>query len=110
MSPTQESLIEEIRNTIVREVHPRMIVLFGSQARGNAGPDSDWDLLIVGEADPKESRRHRLGRLYCALGHLPISKDLLLYTPEEVETWRGARNHVIAQAMREGRIVYERAS
>lgn len=110
MSPTQKSLIDEIRDTIVREVHPQMIVLFGSQARGDGGPDSDWDFLIVGEADPKESRRHQLGRLYCALGHFPISKDLLLYTPEEVETWRGARNHVIAQALREGRIVYERAS
>jgi hypothetical protein len=59
---------------------------------------------------PGKARRHRLGRLYCTLGHLPISKDLLLYTPEEVETWRGTRNHVIAQALREGRIVYERAS
>lgn len=110
MSPSQESLIEEIRDTIVREVHPRTILLFGSQARGDAGPDSDWDFLIIGEGDPQESRRRRLGRLYCALGHLPISKDLLLYTPEEVETWRGARNHVIAQALREGRVVYERAS
>lgn len=110
MSPAQESVIKEIRDTIVREVHPRMIVLFGSQARGDAGPDSDWDFLIIGDADPQESRRCRLGRLYCALGHLPVSKDLLLYTPEEVDTWRGARNHVIAQALREGRIVYERAS
>ncbi len=110
MTPAQESLLQQIRETIIREVHPQLIVLFGSRARGEATEDSDWDFLIVGEADPAEGRRHRLGRLYCALENVPVSKDLLLYTPDEVETWRGARNHIIARALREGRILYERAS
>ncbi len=110
MNPAQEAQLAEIRDTIIREVHPQMIVLFGSQARGDAREDSDLDLLIVGEADPLEGRRARLGRLYCALGHVAVSKDLLLYTPEEIETWRGSKNHIIARALQEGRILYERAS
>ena len=110
MTPAQEAQLAEIRDTIIREVHPQLIVLFGSQARGDAREDSDLDLLIVGEADPREGRRSRLGRLYCALGHVPVSKDLLFYTPEEVEAWRGSRNHIIARALQEGRILYERAS
>ncbi|HEY3271006.1 MAG TPA: nucleotidyltransferase domain-containing protein [Geothrix sp.] len=110
MNPAQEAQLAEIRDTIIREVHPQMIVLFGSQARGDAREDSDLDLLIVGEADPLEGRRARLGRLYCALGHVAVSKDLLLYTPQEVEAWRGSRNHIIGRALQEGRILYERAS
>ena len=110
MTPTQESLLQVIRETIIREVHPQMIVLFGSRARGEARDDSDWDFLIVGDLDPGEGRRRRLGRLYCALEGVPVSKDLLLYTPAEVEAWRGARNHIIGRALQEGRILYERAS
>jgi len=41
---------------------------------------------------------------------MPVSKDLLFYTSAEVEKWKGARNHVIAQAMLEGKVLYDRAS
>ena len=39
--------IERMVKRIVRKFHPEQIILFGSQARGDAGPDSDVDLLIV---------------------------------------------------------------
>ena len=56
-----DAALSHADQSIVREVHPRMILLFGSQARGNAGPDSDWDFLIISEGDPLESRRQSPG-------------------------------------------------
>jgi predicted nucleotidyltransferase len=43
---TQEALLEQVTRTIVERFHPKRIVLFGSHARGQAGPDSDLDLFI----------------------------------------------------------------
>jgi uncharacterized protein len=107
---TKNELFREICDVIVAELHPQKILLFGSYARGEEQPDSDIDLLIVGQQGAQESRIQSLGRLYQALGHVPVSKDLLLYSPDEVDTWKDARNHVIAHAFREGRVLYERVS
>jgi hypothetical protein len=43
------------------------------------------------------------------LAHYPISQDLLVYTPAEIEEWRSSRNHVIGRALREGKLLYERS-
>jgi len=45
-------------------------------------------------------------RLYRALGDLPASKDLLLFSRDEVAGRRTAPNHVVARAYREGRVLY----
>lgn len=40
---------------VVAYFHPRRVIVFGSVARGEAGPDSDIDLLVVLDDDaPKE--------------------------------------------------------
>ena len=107
---TRDELLQAICKVIVREVDPERILLFGSYARGEGHAGSDLDLLIVGTLIPPESRLQALGRLYLALGGMPVSKDLLFYTAAEVDQWRGARNHVIAKALREGKVIYDRAS
>ena len=107
MSVTQvDEAIDEIVRRIVEAVHPDKIILFGSHARGEAGPDSDVDLLIVAPSD--EPNYERTGRLYSLLGGVGVSKDILWATPEELEYWRDARSHVFAVAQREGRVLYAR--
>src|SRR5450830_61090 len=44
---TSEQKISEMVRRIVEGFHPDKIILFGSYARGAAGPDSDADLLVV---------------------------------------------------------------
>ena len=110
MQQVTPELIAQMAAAIVREVDPEAVVLFGSHARGQAGPDSDVDLLVV-EAEPfgpARDRRQEMVRLWQALAHLAVAKDILVYSREEVERWRHARNHVIARAMREGRVLYGR--
>ncbi|MDX8409603.1 MAG: nucleotidyltransferase domain-containing protein [Mariprofundales bacterium] len=102
--------LAQIVSTIVRVSAPEQIILFGSHARVDAGPESDLDLLVVesGTFDQNRSRRSELTRLWKALAHFMVAKDILLYNQKEVEKWRGSVNHVIANALREGKVLYER--
>jgi predicted nucleotidyltransferase len=95
---------------IVEVARPVRVILFGSRARGTAGPDSDTDLLIVqAETDAIHASRWReLQRIRAALREFPRAKDLLLYRPLEFDYWRGSLNHVVGRAVREGVVLYER--
>jgi uncharacterized protein len=100
----EDHLLPEMVEVLVSAADPSLVVLFGSRARGTAGPDSDVDLLIV-EDQPfghSRSRRRELARLWRALTRFQVSKDLLVFTPEEIERWRTSPTHVIGRALREG--------
>jgi predicted nucleotidyltransferase len=105
-----DDVLASIAHRIVDVVHPRPVILFGSQARETAGEDSDIDLLIVGERPPGEawSRRHEIVRIRRALPLVGRPIDILFFTPEEIEKWRHTTNHVVSEALREGRVLYER--
>ncbi len=110
MTPVDDALLERMVQAIVDEVEPERVILFGSRARGDARPDSDVDLVIV-EAEPfgpGRDRRAEAVRLYRALVDFRVSKDILVYSRDEVAYWRDSLNHVLARALREGRLLYER--
>lgn len=105
---SEEVLLRKIVETIVSEVAPETIILFGSRARGDARPDSDVDLLVVETEpfSPQRSRRKEAARLYMALRGMAVSKDILLYSREEFEHWKDSVNHVVGRAHREGRVLH----
>ncbi|MBF0613731.1 MAG: nucleotidyltransferase domain-containing protein [Magnetococcales bacterium] len=106
-----ELLVNEAVARLVREVDLEKVILFGSRARGDERADSDVDLLVVAseEVIRQHGRRRLLARFWSAMGHLPVSFDFLLFSPDEITQWQDSINHVISRAMREGRVVYERA-
>jgi uncharacterized protein len=110
MSSETEKLIDEITEIIIREVDPKQVILFGSQARGTSRPGSDLDFLIVQDHPfgPGHTRRQQMAKIWRRLAHFPVSQDILVYTPDEIEEWRQSKNHVIGRALREGKLVYER--
>lgn len=55
MSHAEQELLEKCRNTIRRSVPGAEVILYGSRARGDAGWDSDHDLLILVD-DPADWR------------------------------------------------------
>ena len=106
-----EQTLTEMVEAVVREVDPERIILFGSQARGDAQPASDVDLMIVEREPfgPGRSRRAELARIRQALSSFHIPKDLLVYSVEEVNRWGGSANHIIGAGLSEGRVLYERS-
>ncbi|MDQ6978640.1 MAG: nucleotidyltransferase domain-containing protein [Mariprofundaceae bacterium] len=105
-----DAMVSQMTQIIVDVAKPEKVILFGSYARGDATTTSDIDFMVV-EAEPfgsQRSRRAELLRLWLALTPFMIAKDILLYSTEEVEQWKGSVNHVIAQALREGSLLYER--
>ena len=110
MLPVTDALLDQMVQAIVAEVDPEQVILFGSRARGDAREDSDVDLVVV-EAEPfgpERSRRQELVRLYHALVEFPVSADILVYSHDDVDYWRDSLNHVLARALREGKVLYER--
>lgn len=97
--------IDKIVRQIVERFRPWRVVLFGSYARGEAGEDSDLDLLII--APSAEPRWRRTVPVYRLLAGLGVPKDIIWWTPEEIEEWRGVRSHFIHTVLREGKVLYE---
>ena len=105
-----DELLERMVRAIVEEVNPEQVILFGSRARGDATAESDFDFIVV-EAEPfgeGRSRHSEEVRLYRALAGCGASKDILVYCRDDVEYWRDSLNNVLARALREGKVLYER--
>ena len=100
--------IREMTRRIVGQFHPDRIYLFGSQARGDARPDSDVDLLIVMPiAGSKQSKRIDI---HVALRDLNIPKDIAIVTPEEYTRYHKIPGTLPRIAEKEGKLLYERAA
>lgn len=107
-SPTsQPPCLPEVVERIKRQFDPLRIILFGSWARGDARPDSDLDLLVV--LPHVENKRHAAIEVLRALNGLPISKDVVVTTPEEIAARGNVIGQVLRPALREGKVIYERA-
>lgn len=90
---------------IVREFDPLQIILFGSQARGDADRDSDIDLLVV-FAEITDKRKTAID-LERALSDMPVAKDIIVSTPEELERSRTRIGSVLRYAQQEGKILWK---
>lgn len=110
MSVSAETKDEHFWQELIRRIRsvtePDKIILFGSQARGEGKPPSDIDLLIIARSDLP--RYKRPVPFYRALSGLGVAKDIVVYTPEEVEDWKTASCSLVATALREGKVLYEK--
>jgi predicted nucleotidyltransferase len=105
-SPDTQALAELVRR-LVAAYDPGRVYLFGSVARGEAGPDSDYDLMIIVPDDAApERRRSRLA--YQATRGTGTAADVLVWLKSNFER----RAHVVASlpatVLREGKLLYGR--
>jgi predicted nucleotidyltransferase len=105
---TTQSALQEAVDRIASRFDPERIILFGSLARGQGGPDSDADLLIV--MPVAGSRRQQAVQIDLALEGIAIPIDLVVVTPEDVDKDRDTIGSIIGEAVREGKVLYERAA
>ena len=96
-----------IVDRVAARFDPERIVLFGSLARGDAGPDSDIDLLVVfrGRVD----RRATAVALRVATADIPAPVDFVVTDLAEIERRGRVAGRALGTALREGRVVYDRA-
>ena len=106
ISAKNKRQIEVMVKAIVDEYRPEKIILFGSAARGETGPDSDVDLFIVKDDQrPRHERGVAVRRILENVDYrLPL--DILVYTPKEVDyrLWLG--DFFVKRVMREGVVLY----
>jgi predicted nucleotidyltransferase len=100
-------VLGEIVRRVVAVARPERIILFGSAARGEMGPDSDVDLLVI-KADVH--RRQLAQAIYLEMIGVGCAVDIVVATPEDLERYGDAPSSVIAPALREGLVIYERAA
>ena len=100
-----DTTLAEIVRRLVAALSPERIYLFGSKARGEAGPDSDYDLLVVvPSSDLPGHRRDQLA--YRAVRGVGAAKDLLVWTREEFDSRSQVVCSLPATVLREGRLLY----
>jgi uncharacterized protein len=101
-------VIETAGRTLVEVAkEPVRIVLFGSRARGDAGPDSDYDFLVV-ERDPG-NRHDEMVRLSRALRPLKVPMDIVVVSERYAAEWGGVQNTMVHAALSEGRVLHAAA-
>ena len=96
-------LIDEAARRIVAAAPGARVILFGSHARGEAGPDSDVDLLVVEPHVP--DRFGEIVRLQRVLAPLRLPADVNVVSEDQVEEWGDVQRTMLHHALREGRVV-----
>jgi uncharacterized protein len=104
---TPADYIQVMAERIVQDFDPVKIILFGSHARGEAGPESDIDLLVV--LPEIANKRQAAVAIRRVLTDLPVPKDIVVTTPEEIARRGDVVGTVLRPALREGKVLYERS-
>ncbi len=97
--------IENVVQLVLEAAPGARVIVFGSHARGDAGPDSDLDLLVI---EPEvRARRREMVRLTDVLRPLRIPVDVIVVSSKTFDDWADTPGTVIYEAAREGRMYSE---
>lgn len=97
--------LTEVVRRLVDAYHPDFIYLFGSTARGEAGPDSDYDIMVV-VADHSGPERRDCDLAYRVLRGMRIAKDVLVWTRSDFEQRLHLKASLPSTILREGKLLY----
>ncbi|MCX5757362.1 MAG: nucleotidyltransferase domain-containing protein [Candidatus Hydrogenedentes bacterium] len=95
---------QDLIGRILEAVQAQRIILFGSTARNEAGPDSDIDVLVV--APEGAHRRKTAQEIYRHLLGFGLPVDVIVAIPSDLEKYRDSFALVYRAALREGRELY----
>ncbi len=104
-------MFEDKINTIVERItskyDPKAIIVFGSVAKGTSTEDSDLDIAVILDSDLSEHDRNVDVRV--CIGPIGMVMDLMVFTPEEVETEKADQNSIVSEILNTGEVVYSSA-
>ena len=99
-----DDILAETVRRIVESAHPKQIILFGSAVRGDIGPNSDLDLLII---IPSGGHRRRTAQtIYRKLIGVGFAIDIIVVTEDDIEKFGETIGMVIQPALKEGKVLY----
>lgn len=98
-------ILAEIVRRVVDTLSPEKVYLFGSKARGEAGPDSDYDILVV-VPELKEPSYRLAQRAHSRLWGMQTAADILVWSRVQFEERLPLRTSLPATVVREGRLLY----
>jgi predicted nucleotidyltransferase len=101
----KDPTLKELLRRLVEAYEPDRIYLFGSKARGEAGPDSDYDLMVVvPNGAPPERKRSRLA--YQALRGTGTAADVLVWTRQAFDERLHLQASLPYTIVSEGKLLY----
>jgi len=98
-----EAVIAEVGRRLVEASPDARIVLFGSYARGKAGPRSDLDILVIAPGVEDEARESV--RLMRVLRDLRVPAEVIVVSEDYAAKWRDVRGGLVHAALSEGRVL-----
>jgi predicted nucleotidyltransferase len=101
-----KEILTLIKERLVKGFRPHKIIIFGSQARGEADERSDVDILVVSRYNGK--RRAVVLAMDRTLRGLGIARDIILLSPKEFARDRDIPGTIARPASTEGKVLYER--
>ena len=104
LTNVEQSTLDEIVRRIVEVAQPEKIILFGSAARGEMGPHSDLDFLIIKSGAHRRRLSVEIRRSLYGVG---ASLDLVVATPEDIERYKDSFALIFKPALQEGLVLYD---
>ena len=104
---TTRATIDRMVKRIVAKFQPQQVILFGSQARGDAGADSDVDLLVV--MDFEGTARDKRLEMVHVLRDILVPLDVIVTSPEDFAWRKDVVGTIEWPAAREGKVLYARS-
>jgi len=105
MATVSTDLLQEIVDRLAQGLRPERIYLFGSRARGQAGEDSDVDLLVV-VPDSDLPRHRREAFSYDLLWGLTVPVDVIVLTRAEFQRAGRVKTSLATRVQAEGQVLY----
>lgn len=96
--------LDKLIERIVETVHPLQIILFGSAVRGEMGPDSDLDLLVV--MPDGTHRRHTAQHIYGTVRGIKVPYDVVVATTSDLKKYGNSIGLIYRTVLEEGRELY----
>ena len=103
----EQAVIDGIVERVVEIAQPQKVILFGSAARGDMGPRSDIDLLII-----KDGARagDLMNLIYSHISGSGVPVDIIVASTATIERYKNSHALVYKPALREGKVMYESQS
>ncbi|MCK7521059.1 MAG: nucleotidyltransferase domain-containing protein [Ignavibacteriales bacterium] len=101
-----KKILDKIINAILKVIAPEKIILFGSQARNQAGESSDYDILVIksGIDDNLTIEQKIYRKLYDE--DVEAEVDIIVVTPEILEKYKNSIGSVFKPALKEGIVIF----